>query len=51
MRSLLNALIAIVAGWLIMTLTTSPALLGTFTQAVIHALFALGVGFLLKQNG
>lgn len=51
MRSLLNTLIALVAGWLIMTLTTSSALLGTFTQAVIHAVFALGVGFLLKQNG
>src|SRR5690606_34102204 len=29
----------------------SAALLGTFTQALIYAMFALGVGVLLKQNG
>ena len=34
-----------------MELTTSSGLLGVFTQAVIYAIFALGVGVLLKQNG
>jgi len=34
-----------------MQLTTSSSLLGMFTQAVIYAIFALGVGVLLKQNG
>ena len=35
----------------IMQLTRSSSLLGMFTQAVIYAIFALGVGVLLKQNG
>lgn len=50
-RSLLFAMVAIVVGWVVMVSTPSIALLGTFTQALIYALFALGVGFLLKQNG
>ena len=50
-RSVLLALLAIVVGWLIVVATPSTALLGTFTQAVVYAVFALGVGFLLKQNG
>jgi ABC-type branched-chain amino acid transport system, permease component len=49
--SLLIAVLAILAGWLVMVATPSEALLGTFTQALLYALFALGVGFLLKQNG
>ena len=44
-------LLALLAGAAIMLLTTSSSLLGMFTQAVIYAIFALGVGVLLKQNG
>jgi branched-chain amino acid transport system permease protein len=47
----LNALLALVAAGMILWLTTSNSLLGMFTQAVIYAIFALGVGVLLKQNG
>lgn len=45
------ALLALVGGALIAALTSSASLLGMFTQAVIYAIFALGVGVLLKQNG
>lgn len=47
----LSALLALVGGILIMVLTHSASLLGMLTQAVIYAIFALGVGLLLKQNG
>ncbi|MCW5672576.1 MAG: branched-chain amino acid ABC transporter permease, partial [Hydrogenophaga sp.] len=50
-RMSLNALLALVAAGMILWLTTSNSLLGMFTQAVIYAIFALGVGVLLKQNG
>lgn len=45
------SLLALGGGVAIMQLTTSSSLLGMFTQAVIYAIFALGVGVLLKQNG
>ncbi|RKJ96823.1 branched-chain amino acid ABC transporter permease [Alicycliphilus denitrificans] len=45
------ALLALAGGALVMVLTTSASLLGMFTQAVIYAIFALGVGVLLRQNG
>lgn len=45
------SLLALVAGWLLLQATYSVSLLGMFTQAVIYAIFALGVGVLLKQNG
>jgi branched-chain amino acid transport system permease protein len=44
-------LLALLIGVAIMWLTTSSGMLGIFTQAVIYAIFALGVGVLLKQNG
>ncbi len=50
-RMSLNALFALLAAGVILLLTTSNSLLGMFTQAVIYAIFALGVGVLLKQNG
>jgi branched-chain amino acid transport system permease protein len=50
-RMSLNALLAVGAAGVILWLTTSNSLLGMFTQAVIYAIFALGVGVLLKQNG
>lgn len=46
-----TALLALLGGALIAALTSSASLLGMFTQAVIYAIFALGVGLLLKQNG
>lgn len=45
------SLLALVTGWLLLQVTYSISLLGMFTQAVIYAIFALGVGVLLKQNG
>ena len=45
------SLLALAGGVAIMLLTTSSSLLGMFTQAVIYAIFALGVGVLLTQNG
>ena len=47
----LGALLALAGGALVVGLTHSASLLGMFTQAVIYAIFALGVGLLLKQNG
>ncbi|HAU57040.1 MAG TPA: branched-chain amino acid ABC transporter permease [Comamonadaceae bacterium] len=45
------SLLALAGGAAIMLLTPSSSLLGMLTQAVIYAIFALGVGVLLKQNG
>ncbi len=45
------SLLALGGGAAIMQWTTSSSLLGMLTQAVIYAIFALGVGVLLKQNG
>jgi branched-chain amino acid transport system permease protein len=38
-------------GWVVLTFVTSSTVLSLFTQAVIYAIFALGIGVLLKQNG
>jgi branched-chain amino acid transport system permease protein len=45
------SLLAIAAGFGIVQLSISSSLLGVFTQAVVYAIFALGVGVLLRQNG
>ena len=45
------SLLAIAAGSGIVQLGISSSLLGVFTQAVVYAIFALGVGVLLRQNG
>jgi branched-chain amino acid transport system permease protein len=50
-RILMLALLALVVGMAIAFLTPSSSLLGLFAQAVIYAIFALGVGVLLRQNG
>lgn len=50
-RISLLSLAALIGGAALMAITTSSSLLGMFTQAVIYAIFALGVGVLLKQNG
>lgn len=43
--------LAMVAGPCLLVVTPSAAMLGMFTQAVIYAIFALGIGVLLRQNG
>ena len=45
------SLLAIAAGFGIIQLGISSSLTGVFTQAVVYAIFALGVGILLRQNG
>ena len=50
-KSFLGAVLALVLGGALATLVSSGTLLSLFTQAVIYAVFALGVGVLLKQNG
>jgi len=50
-RITIYSLLALLVGVAIMWLTSSSGMLGIFTQAVIYAIFALGVGVLLKQNG
>ena len=47
----LGALLALAFGCVIATAVSSGTLLSLFTQAIIYAVFALGVGVLLKQNG
>ncbi|MEJ2803067.1 branched-chain amino acid ABC transporter permease [Comamonadaceae bacterium PP-2] len=44
-------LLALLAGGLVSALTGSDTVLSLLTQAVIYAVFALGVGLLLRQNG
>jgi branched-chain amino acid transport system permease protein len=47
----LNTVIALAVGVAIATLVSSGTLLSLLTQAVIFAVFASGVGLLLRQNG
>ncbi|MCW5656041.1 branched-chain amino acid ABC transporter permease [Hydrogenophaga sp.] len=50
-RMALYALIALALGGAISTLVGSNTVLSLLTQAVIYAVFAIGVGVLLRQNG
>lgn len=50
-KSFLGALLALGVGGVIATVVSSGTVLSLFTQATIYAVFALGVGVLLKQNG
>ncbi len=50
-KSFLGALLALSVGGVIATVVSSGTVLSLFTQATIYAVFALGVGVLLKQNG
>jgi branched-chain amino acid transport system permease protein len=43
--------LSLIVGIAVMVSVKSTALLGMFTQAVVYAISALGVGFLLRQNG
>lgn len=49
--SLVGAIVALVLGAVVAFGVSSSTLLSLFTQSIIYALFALGVGVLLKQNG
>lgn len=51
LRTLLLTLAALALGPLVASLVTSSTLLSLLTQAVIYAVFATGVGVLLRQNG
>ncbi len=50
-KSFLGAVLALALGGVIDTAVSSGTVLSLFTQAIIYAVFALGVGVLLKQNG
>ena len=50
-RSLLASLVALLLGMGVVNVVTSGTLLSLFTQAIVYAVFALGIGVLLKQNG
>jgi len=50
-KSFFGAVLALVLGGVIATAVSSGTVLSLFTQATIYAVFALGVGVLLKQNG
>ena len=50
-RMVLMTLIALVLGGAVSLLVGSSTVLSLFTQATIYAVFAIGVGVLLRQNG
>ncbi len=50
-RSLLASVVALLLGLGVVNVVTSGTLLSLFTQAIVYAVFALGIGVLLKQNG
>ncbi len=50
-KSFLGAVLALVLGGAIAMSVSSGTVLSLLTQAIIYAVFALGVGVLLKQNG
>ena len=50
-KSFFGAVLALALGGLLTVLVSSSTVLSLLTQAIIYAVFALGVGVLLKQNG
>ena len=50
-KSLFGAVLALALGGLVSSVVSSSTALSLLTQAIIYAVFALGVGVLLKQNG
>ena len=50
-KSFLGAVVALLLGGAVAAMVSSSTVLSLFTQAIIYAVFALGVGVLLKQNG
>ena len=47
----LTTLVALAFGLAVTSFVTSGTLLSLFTQAIIYAIFAIGIGVLLRQNG
>ena len=47
----LSTLVALAFGLAVIQFVSSGTLLSLFTQAVIYAIFAIGIGVLLRQNG
>jgi branched-chain amino acid transport system permease protein len=47
----LTTLVALAFGLGVIQLVSSGTLLSLFTQAIIYAIFAIGIGVLLRQNG
>ena len=50
-KTSLNTVVALALGAAVMTLVSSGTVLSLLTQATIYAVFAIGVGLLLRQNG
>ncbi|MFM2036899.1 MAG: hypothetical protein RL459_2164, partial [Pseudomonadota bacterium] len=50
-KVLLNTLVALGLGAAVILLVSSGTVLSLLTQATIYAVFAIGVGLLLRQNG
>lgn len=50
-RSLLASLVALLGGFAVVSWVSSGTALSLLTQAIVYAVFALGIGVLLKQNG
>jgi branched-chain amino acid transport system permease protein len=50
-RSLLATVLALLLGVAVVSGVTSGTVLSLFNQAIVYAVFALGIGVLLKQNG
>lgn len=51
LRAILFSIAALIAGLGVVMVVSSNTLLSLLTQAVVYAVFALGIGVLLKQNG
>ena len=51
LRAILITVAALLAGVGVVTVVSSNTVLSLLTQAVVYAVFALGIGVLLKQNG
>lgn len=50
-KSFLGTVLALAFGGVVATVVSSGTVLSLLTQAIIYAVFALGVGVLLRQNG
>ena len=50
-KTSINTVVALGLGAAVMTLVSSGTVLSLLTQATIYAVFAIGVGLLLRQNG
>lgn len=50
-RSVLASALALLLGVGVVSTVSSGTVLSLFTQAIVYAVFALGIGVLLKQNG